>query len=58
MVAMGHVGVLQLGDRRCSLRGGEIAGGKADTVAGGLGSPVRARMGELGLANSLAGFRP
>jgi hypothetical protein len=58
MVATGHVGVLQLSDRRCSLRGGEIAGGKADTVAGGLGSPVRARTGEVGMTNSLAGFRP
>jgi hypothetical protein len=45
---------LQLGDRRCSLRGGKVAGGEVDTVAGGLGLPVRAGMGEEGPANSLA----
>jgi hypothetical protein len=50
--------VLWLGDWRCSFRGGEVAGGEADVVAGGLGSPVRAGMGEEGPANSLAGLRP
>jgi hypothetical protein len=55
---MGRAGVLQLGDRRYSLRGGEVTGGKVDAVAGGLGSPVRARTGEEGVANSLAGFQP
>jgi hypothetical protein len=50
-------GALQLGDRRCSLSGGEVAGGEEDAVAGGLGSPVRAGMGEEGPVNSLAGSR-
>jgi hypothetical protein len=55
---MGHAGILQLGDRRCSLRGVEVIGGEVDAIAGGLGSPVRAGTGEEGLVNSLAGFRP
>jgi hypothetical protein len=33
----GACGALQLGDRRCSLRGGEVAGGEVDAVAGGSG---------------------
>jgi hypothetical protein len=33
----GARGALQLGDRRCSLRGGEVAGGEVDAVAGGSG---------------------
>jgi hypothetical protein len=32
--AMGRAGVLQLEDRRCSLRSGEVAGGEIDAVAG------------------------
>jgi hypothetical protein len=50
--------VLQLGDRRCSLRSGKVARGEADAFAGGLGLPVRAGTGEEGLANSLAGLQP
>jgi hypothetical protein len=42
MVVMGHACVLQLGDRHCSLRGGEVAGGEVDAVAGGLGTSMRA----------------
>jgi hypothetical protein len=48
--------VLQLGDRRCSLRGGKVAGDGADAVARGLGTPVWAGTGEEGPANSLAGL--
>jgi hypothetical protein len=55
---MGCAGILQLSDWRCSLYVVEVTVGKVDAVAGGLGSPVRARTGEEGLANSLAGFRP
>jgi hypothetical protein len=51
-------GVLQIGDRRCSLCGSEVTGDGEDTVARGLGSPVRAGTGEEGPANSLAGLRP
>jgi hypothetical protein len=51
-------GVLQLGDRRCSIRGSEVTGDRADAVAGGLGSPVRVGTGEAGPTNSLAGLRP
>jgi hypothetical protein len=49
--------VLQLGDRRCSLRGGEVTGDGADTVTGGLGTPVWAVTGEEGPTNSLVGLR-
>jgi hypothetical protein len=51
-------GVLQIGDRRCSLCGSKVTGDGEDTVARGLGSPVRAGTGEEGPANSLAGLRP
>jgi hypothetical protein len=54
---MGRGGVLQLGDRLCSLRGGEVTRSEVDAVTEGLGSPVRAGTGEGGLVNSLAGFR-
>jgi hypothetical protein len=51
-------GDLRLGDRRCSLIGGEVTGDEANVATGGLGSPARAGTGEEGLANSLAGLRP
>jgi hypothetical protein len=47
--------VLQLGDRRCSLRSGEVARDGVDAVAGGLGSSVRAGTGEEGPTNHWQG---
>jgi hypothetical protein len=54
----GARGVLQLGDQRCSLRGGEVAEGETDVVARGLGSTVRVRTSEEGSANLLARLQP
>jgi hypothetical protein len=41
-VAMGCARLLQLGDRCCSLRGGEVTRDGAYAVVGDLGLPVRA----------------
>jgi hypothetical protein len=54
----GGGGRLRLGDRRCSIRGGEVAGDRASSLRGGSGSPVRAGTGEEGPTSSLAGLRP
>ena len=57
-VAIGRAEVLQLSDRCCAIHSGEVTGDGADAIAVGLGSPARARTGEEGPANSLAGLQP